>query len=220
MLVYGNAGQSEMTNTVWMYLISQIKSSQTLKHCCNPLPAKYGSNAISSVLKDKGCSLHVDLNHNDKTKSEPPHHIETYLRLMKNPLARSHKCGQTWLLTVHWILTLTTCFNAHLSYRSAKIHGLVSQRIWPLRIRGVYVCVCVWKKNIKNNNNNHCWLLMAPGAMRDGAMEQLSNVLSRHENEAERNESVLLSSRSIVPHWFYYEVENSLIISLLKSCVS
>lgn len=69
MLVYGNAGQNEMTNTVWMYLISQIKSSQTLKRYCNPLPAKYVSNADFSVLKNKGCSLQVDLNHNEKTKS-------------------------------------------------------------------------------------------------------------------------------------------------------
>ncbi len=67
---------------------------------------------------------------------------------------------------------------------------------------------------------NDCWLLMALGAMRDRAMKRLSNVLLHHENEAERNERVFVTPRSIVPRWFYYEVEKSLIISLLNSCVS
>lgn len=130
---------------------------------------------------------------------------QTSLSLMKNPPAHSHKYGQMWLLAVHWILTLLLyiCFYAHFSYINPK---------WPL---------------ITENKGWGCWekkqllllLLLAPGAMRDEAMKQLSNVLLHHENEAERNESVSLSSRSIVPRWFYYEVENSLIISCVSKLI-
>lgn len=50
--------------------------------------------------------------------------------------------------------------------------------------------------------------------------ERASNVLLLHENEGKGNESIFVPPRSIVPRWFHYEVEKSLIISLLNGSVS
>lgn len=130
---------------------------------------------------------------------------------MKILRAYSNKWGQKWLVTVHCIPT-----NHQQPYAFLHILVIHSETRQPC----IMLPLTTENKRWGCWGKKKCWLLMALGAVTDRAMKWLSNVLLHHENEAERGERVFVPPRSIVPRWFYYEVEKSLIISLLNSCVS
>ena len=139
---------------------------------------------------------------------------------MRNLLAHSYKWGQMCLLAVQWVPTSTSHHKNYCTFESHKsrLDGfcVMLPLIWPLRTTDEGTGGGKKKKK-------QPFLLIVNGS---GSNERKSNetaslcLVAPWEWGREGMKGFFVPPRSIAARWFYYEVENSLVISLLNSCVS